>query len=349
MFKKTQKFIFPIIITLAALSVSTSAAFYSVSGLSKLFAGATLAVIIMASSLEVAKLVIASLLHQYRKVLPLGLKVYLTSALVILVLITSMGIYGFLSAAYQVTATKSGTIDAKISLVEVKRDNIREQLLSYNGEKSNVTKSISDLRNGLSNNVITYTNAEGQLMTTTSSSTRRALERQLDQAILRQSKINIKIDTLNTQLFNYETEIVEISTDNELAGELGPLKYLSGLTGWGMDKIINILLLVIIFVFDPLAIALVISANFAFEKLNDKYRENIYGEKVTITKPTMDLSKKDVEVIVESNTSPPPPNVELKNAAKVYKNTPTPYPTTKFQKMVDKVKKKDNNDLKKIY
>ena len=186
-------------------------------------------------------------------------------------------------------------------------------------------------------------------MTTTSSSTRRALERQLDQAILRQSKINIKIDTLNTQLFNYETEIVEISTDNELAGELGPLKYLSGLTGWGMDKIINILLLVIIFVFDPLAIALVISANFAFEKLNDKYRENIYGEKVTITKPTMDLSKKDVEVIVESNTSPPPPNVELKNAAKVYKNTPTPYPTTKFQKMVDKVKKKDNNDLKKIY
>ena len=260
-----------------------------------------------------------------------------------------MGIYGFLSAAYQVTATKSGTIDAKISLVEVKRDNIREQLLSYNGEKSNITKSITDLRNGLSNNVITYTNAEGQLMTTTSSSTRRALERQLDQAILRQSKINIKIDTLNTQLFNYETEIVEISTDNELAGELGPLKYLSGLTGWGMDKIINILLLVIIFVFDPLAIALVISANFAFEKLNDKYRENIYGEKVTITKPTMDLSKKDVEVIVESNTSPPPPNVELKNAAKVYKNTPTPYPTTKFQKMVDKVKKKDNNDLKKIY
>jgi hypothetical protein len=349
MFKKTQKFIFPIIITLAALSVSTSAAFYSVSGLSKLFAGATLAVIIMASSLEVAKLVIASLLHQYRKVLPLGLKVYLTSALVILVLITSMGIYGFLSAAYQVTATKSGTIDAKISLVEVKRDNIREQLLSYNGEKSNITKSITDLRNGLSNNVITYTNAEGQLMTTTSSSTRRALERQLDQAILRQSKINIKIDTLNTQLFNYETEIVEISTDNELAGELGPLKYLSGLTGWGMDKIINILLLVIIFVFDPLAIALVIAANFAFEKLNDKYRENIYGEKVTITKPTMDLSKKDVEVIVESNTSPPPPNVELKNAAKVYKNTPTPYPTTKFQKMVDKVKKKDNNDLKKIY
>tara|TARA_R110000787_G_scaffold189192_1_gene300880 strand:+ start:112 stop:1161 length:1050 start_codon:yes stop_codon:yes gene_type:complete len=349
MFKKTQKFIFPIIITLAALSVSTSAAFYSVSGLSKLFAGATLAVIIMASSLEVAKLVIASLLHQYRKVLPLGLKVYLTSALVILVLITSMGIYGFLSAAYQVTATKSGTIDAKISLVEVKRDNIREQLLSYNGEKSNITKSISDLRNGLSNNVITYTNAEGQLMTTTSSSTRRALERQLDQAILRQSKINIKIDTLNTQLFNYETEIVEISTDNELAGELGPLKYLSGLTGWGMDKIINILLLVIIFVFDPLAIALVIAANFAFEKLNDKYRENIYGEKVIITEPIMDLSKKDVEVIVESNISPPSPNIELKNAAEVYKNTPTPHPTTKFQKMVDKVKKKANNDLKKIY
>jgi hypothetical protein len=71
-------------------------------------------------------------------------------------------------------------------------------------------------------------------------------------------------------LFEYETEIVEISTDSELTGELGPLKYLSGLTGVAMDKIINVLLLIIIFVFDPLAIALVIAANFAFAQLRPK-------------------------------------------------------------------------------
>ena len=278
MWKKIQERIFPFIIATSALSVSASAAFYSVSGLSKLFAGAAFAVIVMAASLEVAKLVIASLLYQYRKSLPTFLKTYLSVACFVLILITSMGIYGFLSAAYQETASKAGNIDAQIGLVETKRDNIREQLAVYSDEKSSINTAVSELRFGLSNNKIQYTNAEGVLITTTSSSTRRALEKQLDQAILRQTEINIKVDILNEKLFNYETEIVEISTNSKLAGELGPLKYLSGLTGVPMDKIINILLLTIIFVFDPLAIALVIAANFAFEKLKPK--KNIYGENI---------------------------------------------------------------------
>ena len=282
MWKKIQERIFPFIIALSALSVSASAAFYSVSGLSKLFAGASLEVIIMAGSLEVAKLVIASLLYQYRKTLPRLLKIYLTSAAVVLVLITSMGIYGFLSAAYQETANKAGNIDAQIALVETKRDNIQGQLAVYNAEKESIDKAVADLRQGLSNNIIQYTNAEGQLITTTSSSTRRALEKQLDQAVERQNELNSKVDGLNTQIFDYETEIVEIKTGNDIAGELGPLKYLSGLTGAPMDKIINILLLTIIFVFDPLAISLVIAANYAFEQLRPKTRENIYGEKVIV-------------------------------------------------------------------
>ena len=265
MFKKIQERVFPFIIAFSALSVSASAAFYSVSGLSKLFAGATLEVTIMAASLEVAKLVIASLLYQYRKTLPRSLKIYLTIAAAVLVLITSMGIYGFLSAAYQETANKSGNLEAQIALVEVKRDNIKEQLAVYNAEKSSITTAVTQLRSGLSNNKIQYTNAEGQLITTTSSSTRRALEKQLDQAISRQEELNSKIDNLNTQLFSYESEIVEIQTGNDLAGELGPLKYVSGLTGIPMDRVINYLLLTIIFVFDPLAISLVIAANYAFE------------------------------------------------------------------------------------
>jgi hypothetical protein len=198
------------------------------------------------------------------------LKIYLTIAAFVLVIITSMGIYGFLSAAYQETANKAGTIDAQITLVETKRDNIQKQLNVYNAEKENSDKAIADLRKGLSNNVITYRNAQGQLITTTSSATRKTLEKQLDQALLRQTDLNLKIDNLNNQLFNYETEIVEIKTNNDLAGELGPLKYLSNLTGVSMDKIINWLLLTIIFVFDPLAIALVIAANFAFEQSKNK-------------------------------------------------------------------------------
>mgnify|MGYP003642788221 CR=1 FL=1 len=268
MIQKIKERIFPFIIALTALAVSSSAAFYSVSGLSKLFAGAAFAVIVMAASLEIAKLVIASLLYQYRKSLPLLLKTYLSIACFVLILITSMGIYGFLSAAYQETSAKAGSIDSQIALIETKRDNVREQLTVYNTEKSTINGAVSDLRTGLSNNKIQYTNAEGVVITTTSSSTRKSLEKQLDQAIERQNTINSKVDTLNQRLFDYETEIVEVSINNDIAGELGPLKYLSGLTGIPMDNIINYLLLVIIFVFDPLAISLVIAANFAFEQLN---------------------------------------------------------------------------------
>jgi len=300
MWKKIQQRIFPFIIATSALSVSASAAFYSVSGLSKLFAGASLQVIIMAGSLEVAKLVIASLLYQYWDEINKALRAYLTVAAAVLVLITSMGIYGFLSAAYQETANKAGNIDAQIALVEVKRDNVKEQLDVYTAEKETINKSVTDLRAGLANNVIQYTNSEGQLITTTSSATRKALEAQLDQAITRQNTINSKVDELNTQLFDYETEIVEIKTGNDLAGELGPLKYLSGLTGMPMDKIINILLLVIIFVFDPLAISLVVAANFAFARLIPKTKENIYGEKVVVETDGMwteeDLEEEDEDL-----------------------------------------------------
>ena len=176
-------------IALSALSVSASAAFYSVSGLSKLFAGAAFAVIIMAASLEIAKLVIASLLYQYRKTLPKLLKYYLSVACFVLILITSMGIYGFLSAAYQETAALAGNVDAQIALIETKRDNIKEQLAVYNEEKTTINNAVTDLRSGLSNNVIQYKDREtGEIITTTSSSTRRALEKQLDQAITRQTR-----------------------------------------------------------------------------------------------------------------------------------------------------------------
>ena len=289
--------LFPLLIAFSALSVSASAAFYSVSGLSKLFAGAAFAVIVMAASLEIAKLVIASLLYQYRKTIPKFLKWYLSVACFVLILITSMGIYGFLSAAYQETAAKAGNVDSQIALIETKRDNIREQLLVYNEEKSSINGAVASLRNGLSNNKIQYTDTLGNVITTTSRATRNALEKQLDQAIDRQTIINAKVDQLNEKLFNYETEIVEVSMSNEVAGELGPLKYLSGLTGIPMDEIINYLLLTIIFVFDPLAIALVIAANFAFAQLQPITRENLYGEEVEVEEniePTFEIEEEDI-------------------------------------------------------
>ncbi|MAO19859.1 MAG: hypothetical protein CMJ25_03820 [Phycisphaerae bacterium] len=361
MFKKIQERIFPFIIALSALSVSASAAFYSISGLSKLFAGATFAVIVMASSLEIAKLVIASLLYQYRKGLPKLLKYYLSVACIVLILITSMGIYGFLSAAYQETAAKAGTIDAQIALIETKRDNIKGQLAVYNEEKISINGAVSDLRTGLSNNTIQYKDKEtGEIITTTSRATRQALEKQLDQAIERQTVINSKVDDLNQKLFNYETEIVEVRTSDAVSGELGPLKYLSGLTGTPMDKIINWLLLTIIFVFDPLAIALVIAANYAFERIRPKTKKNLYGEKVIVEdkddveEPDFDKSSNIYNHVDEISNEEPSAFPEgyttgINEIEKQIENTSKnrkrgPKGLIALNEKLDKLKGKDNND-----
>jgi len=272
--KEIQKRIFPFIIALSALSVSASAAFYSVTGLSKLFAGAATAVLIMATSLEVSKLVIASLLYQYWKSLNKLLRVYLTVAASVLVLITSAGIYGFLSGAYQETASKSGILDKEVELIELKKNRFVENREYFILEKKELDESITSLRDGLANNKIQYRDSEtGQIITTTSSSTRRSLENQLETAISSRDEISQKIETATDSITSLEVQILDLESNTDLASELGPLKYISELTGTPMDKVINILMLVIIFVFDPLAISLVIAANFAFEKLSLENKE----------------------------------------------------------------------------
>jgi hypothetical protein len=261
--KNLKNKIFPFLIAFSALSVSASAAFYSVSGLSKLFAGASLEVIIMASSLEIAKLVIASLLYQYWDVINKGLRAYLTIAAGVLILITSAGIYGFLSAAYQETANKEGIVTQQIEALETKKalyEETRDNLLADR-------KSNNELRGTLSKGSTTqYTDKKGNLVVRTNN----AAIRNLESTAKENEKLATKLDVVNDSIFALETKILETRVNSEAASELGPLKYLSGLTGIEMDRIINWLLLIIIFVFDPLAIALVIAANFAFSQLQPK-------------------------------------------------------------------------------
>jgi hypothetical protein len=272
MFKQIKVRVFPFIIALAALSVSASAAFYSVSGLMKLFAGAAFAVGIMAGSLEVSKLVIASLLYQYWSTLNKVLKIYLMVAVSILILITSMGIYGFLSSAYQETANKDQVTTQQITALETKKK-------LYEGTRDNLLKekqSLSDLRGSLSKGSTTqYTDSKGNLVVRSNN----ASIKQLDKASQSDDKLSGKVDVVNDSIFSIENKILAIKTNSTSTSELGPLKYLSGLTGVGMDRIINYLLLVIIFVFDPLAIALVIAANFAFSQLT-KRKEIPIEEKI---------------------------------------------------------------------
>ena len=277
------KKLFPYLITLTALSVSASAAYYSVTGLSKLFAGAAFAVMIMAGSLEVAKLVIATLLHRYWTTMNKVLRLYLTLATIILIGITSAGIYGFLSSAYQETATKAGVQDKQVELLETRKQSYQKIKAQYDIEKESITQNISNLRNALGNNTQSYVDATtGNVITYSSSANRRAFERQLETAITKDEKLTEKIQTLNDTLLRLETQIVEVQSNSELASELGPLKYLSGLTGKPMDKIINILLLVIIFVFDPLAISLVVTASFAFKQASKKEEPVLEEEIINI-------------------------------------------------------------------
>jgi hypothetical protein len=261
--KNLKNKIFPLLIAFSALSVSASAAFYSVSGLSKLFAGASLEVIIMASSLEIAKLVIASLLYQYWDSINKGLRAYLTVAAGVLILITSAGIYGFLSAAYQETANKEGIVTQQITALETKKalyEETRDNLLADR-------KSNNELRGTLSKGSTTqYTDKNGNLVVRTNNSAIRNIESTAKE----NEKLAAKLDVANDSIFALETQILEAKVNSEAASELGPLKYLSELTGVEMNRIINWLLLVIIFVFDPLAIALVIAANFAFTQLRPK-------------------------------------------------------------------------------
>ena len=258
--KNLKNKIFPLLIALSALSVSASAAFYSVSGLSKLFAGASLEVIIMASSLEVAKLVIASLLYQYWDSLNKGLRAYLAVATCVLILITSAGIYGFLSGAYQETANKEGIVTQQITALETKKalyEETRDNLLADR-------KSNNELRGTLSKGSTTqFTDKNGNLIVRTNNSAIRNIESTAKE----NERLATKLDVVNDSIFSLETQILEAKVNSEAASELGPLKYLSELTGVEMNRIINWLLLIIIFVFDPLAIALVIAANFAFNKL----------------------------------------------------------------------------------
>ncbi len=291
-----------------------------------LFAGASLAVLIMASSLEVAKLVIASLLYQYWDKLNKILRTYLATAACVLVLITSAGIYGFLSAAYQSTATKSEIVDKQIAALETKkqlyidsRDNILQE-----------KQSLADLRGTLSKGSTTqYTDRKGNLVVRTNT----AAIRNIESASKSDEKLSEKVDVVNDSIFSLENQILEVKTNSEATSELGPLKYISKLTGQPMDKIINWFLLVIIFVFDPLAISLVIAANFAFAQIRPKKEPLIEAydgledeikewEEVSLT-DLQDWKDETIEWDEYGNPSPifedEEPNEKLKQAAEDFK------------------------------
>lgn len=287
----------PWVILFVALGLSTTAASYSIYGLSLLFAGASTAVIIMGGFLEASKLVIASLLYQYWDNINKALRAYLTTATLVLILITSMGIYGFLSAAYQEVYQKTSIQENEISYLQQKENYYAQNVARYDLELDRISKNIATLSTSKATQIqVKDKNSENGLRTSVSTAELRMASKRIEVEEKNRVEVENKRNVSSDSLQVYQNKILTKKNDSEVVGELGPLKYLTELTGVAMNKIINVLLLVIIFVFDPLAIALVIAANYAFS----------LGHKVKPHKPIfLPKEEEDIEEVLNTPHSTP--------------------------------------------
>lgn len=267
-----MKRIFPYVVLVAAFVLAGSAAYYSVFGLSKLFSSQATAVIVLAGSLEASKLITASYLHRYWKQINASIKIYMMIAVFILMCVTSLGIYGFLVSAYQDTAYKFQNQETVISNLESKKTRYNDQLKQIATEKQTVTNNITELTSALSNNVIQYTDRKGNQVRKTSSANRKAYETQLSNANVRMDELTQKQNVINDSVTKIEFEILDKQTNSDVSAEIGPLKYIAEITGSEMDSVVNWLIILLIIVFDPLAIILLISANRAFELKETKLK-----------------------------------------------------------------------------
>tara|TARA_R110000868_G_scaffold317424_1_gene578249 strand:- start:451 stop:1452 length:1002 start_codon:yes stop_codon:yes gene_type:complete len=303
----------PYLVLTVAISLAGTAAYYSVFGISKLFSAQATAVIIMASILEVAKLTTASYLERFWKTIHWLRKTYLISALIVLMMITSLGIYGFLVSAYQETAYKVEVVDKQVNAQQTKLISYQQQLSNLENQQqsydSNIAKSndnILKLSDGFSNNVVQYTDASGNMITTQSSSTRKALQEQMGQQtsyrdglVDKRDALTPKYNAINDTIISIEMQILQLETDNDVAAEIGPLKYVAKVVGSETDVVINWFILLFIFVFDPLAILLLISANAEIGRIGSERKD----------KPLPPSPPKDDNEDIP--TPPEPPTKEL--------------------------------------
>jgi hypothetical protein len=273
-----QQKLLPWFLLFCAIGLSTTAAYYSVIGLSIVFAGVAIPVIIMGSFLEISKIAIATYLHNAWKKTYKLLKIYLTIALVILSIITSIGIYGLLSTGFQENIAKLEIGGKQIQNIEVKKQRFEEIKTDLEKEKITLDKDISQLRNALSTNTTTQSvdNKTGQVVTKANNANRKSFETQLTTAQTNKDKVSLKIDVLNDSITNLDIQILNMESKASEGNELGAVQYVSEITGADIKTVANWFIFLLIFVFDPLAITLVIATNQAFNQNRLKY--NIYGE-----------------------------------------------------------------------
>ena len=271
---------------LSAISISVIAAGYSIIGLATLFAGAVVPIIMMGSALEVGKLVAASwLYHNWNSDVPRLLKAYLFSAIIILVFITSMGIFGFLSKAHldQVKPTSSNKI--KIELLD---NQIKSQQLIIDRSQKTLTLLDKALEVYINKEFVT-----------------RGLQERKKQEPER-LELNTAIKEASNEIGKLSEENGVLSLEqNKIEAEVGPIKYVAELI-YGenaednFDSAVRIVILILIFVFDPLAVLLLIAANISLRQWRMK-RELVEEDKNLTLQQKLDKAKKKAERFKEKS------------------------------------------------
>ncbi len=354
----------PWLLLFCALGLSSTAAYYSVIGLSIVFSGVAIPVIIMGSFLEVSKLAIATYLHNQWKKSNFGLKLYLTSALVVLSVITSIGIYGLLSKGFRENITKLDISSKQVKNIEIKKNRFAQSKEEYVLEKQTIDKDISNLRDALATGTTTqYKDREtGQIITVNSSKIRKVYQDQLVEVIASRDTMALKIEAMNDSLTALDIQILEMETQNEEANELGVIQTVSETLGWSLTDVANLFILMLIVVFDPLAISLVLATNQAFK--NARPKRDMYGEikGEQLKNPTMYTPTKSVveeewdedhahdmalNAMVEDFTEEELEDLFTKEEKETYDNiqsnkkveTPPPPPTQTTQNKIENLQK----------
>lgn len=249
------------LIWFCAIGLATFSGYYSVFGISKLFSGGSWSVMGMAAMLELSKLVVVTFLHDHFKTLRLLFKGYLLGAAVVLMVITSIGVYGYLTNSYQETAKVVYKTQNEIILLDQKKTLFQEQKSQIDKaieEKNTRLKSLDQIR-------VSQQNAYTQQLTQKRGT--GGLSKNMTSIDKSSEGINNDISTLTQKSFTLSDSIAKIDqtkltlTNESFSSELGPLLYLSRITGVPMDIVVNWFILILVIVFDPLAVSLVIAAN----------------------------------------------------------------------------------------
>lgn len=248
-------------ILLMAITLAATVAYVSISGLLTVFSGAGFLGLLFFSAIEISKIIATSAIHTYGKKIGWVYNGLLSLGIIIAMGITSMGVYGFLSAGYQKNAAKSSGTDREIALLDKKIELKQTSRESINTQLLQTQKSITQLRNALGNNTQSRVDRNGNVITSSSAGNRKAFENQLKIATESEIRLTNDLNSSDSVINVLSESKVKLETDAAMSSELGPLKYLAEVTGTSMDNVMKWFILLLIIIGDPMAILMIIIFN----------------------------------------------------------------------------------------